>query len=244
MVLTTTEVIPDRPRTRTELVYQGILRMILAGELSPGEPLRETELAARLKVSRTPIREALGRLSEYGVVQIRPNAGAEVRRLGPGELAQIHEVREALEGLAADRACGRLRPEDFERLDDLAEACRVEEQTPAFFERFDAFDLGLHRTIAERSGNPILAREIVKLHRLTMLIHEQLEWVLLNGRPGPAIDRRAIRRLAWRQHVGIVDALRSGDPDASRRAMVDHVRSQCTFKLQLMPDPSPDGPGP
>ena len=244
MVRTLTEEPRGRSRTRAEHAYEGILRMILAGELSPGEPLREADLAERLNVSRTPVREALGRLAEYGVVQNRPNAGAVVRRLGPAELAQIHEVREALEGHAAERACGRLSADDLQRLDRLAEACRVEEETPAFFERFDAFDLALHRTIAERSGNPILAREIVKLHGLTMLIHEQLEWVLLNGVPGPAIDRRAIRRLAWRQHVAIINALRSGGPGDCRRAMVEHVRSQCAFKLQLMPDPSPDVSGP
>src|SRR4051812_30423949 len=107
-------------KTLTEQVFEQVLSMLLSGELSSGEPLRESELAVRLGVSRTPIREALGRLAEYGVVETRPNHGAVVRRLGGEELAHIHEVREALEGMAAERACGRLDADDFACLDALA----------------------------------------------------------------------------------------------------------------------------
>src|SRR5262245_31795149 len=97
-----------RPQTLAEQAYQHLLRMILSRELAPGAPLHEAALVARLGVSRTPIREALARLTEYGVVEARPNRTAVVRRLVPEELTHLHQLREALEGMAAELACGRL----------------------------------------------------------------------------------------------------------------------------------------
>jgi DNA-binding GntR family transcriptional regulator len=229
-----------RPQTLAEQVYQHLLRMILVRELAPGTPLQETDLAARLGVSRTPIREALGRLIEYGVVEGRPNHSAVVRRLGPEELAHLHEVREALEGMAAERACGRLTEADYEHLDALAAAAR-DPGAPGYFAAFNAFDAELHRIVSLRSGNPIIAREVVKLHAMTLLIHEQLEEVLIESGRIDASERHEIRRLSVAQHLEILEALRSGTPAESRRAMVDHIRSNCDRKVGMMPTARPDG---
>ena len=221
-------------------VYELLLRMILSGELSPGTPLREMELSAKLGVSRTPIREALGRLAEYGVVYSRPNHGVFVRHLGREELIHIHQVREALEGMSVTLACGRLNADDFAHLDALAEASR-DSDSPDYFAAFDAFDVELHRLVAERTGNPILAQEIRKLHEMTMLIHDQVEWVLLGDqriRPG---EPKEFRRICWVQHVEILDALRARDAPASREAMTRHVREACVYKARLMPEDDPAG---
>src|SRR5262245_1402821 len=161
-------------QTLSNRVYDYLLPRILTGELAPGSSLRETGLAQQLGVSRTPIREAMHRLSEYGVVELRPNHGAIVRRLGRHELIHFHQIREALEGLAAKLACGKLDDADFEKLEEMSEAAR-DVESHDYFEAFDRFDVGLHNLIAERSGNPLLAREVAKLQRLTMLIHDQLE---------------------------------------------------------------------
>src|SRR5262249_2829946 len=155
-------------RTLGRQVYEHLLQRIFSGELVPGTTLREGELAAQLGVSRTPIREALGRLSEYGVVESRPNHGAIVRRLGREELIHIYQVREALEGMAIQLACGKLTDADFARLDKLAEAAR-DSSAPHFFKACDEFDVGLHLLIADRTGNPIIAHEIRKFHDITGL---------------------------------------------------------------------------
>jgi DNA-binding GntR family transcriptional regulator len=229
-----------RPQTLAEQVYQHLLRMILSRELAPGSPLQETDLAARLGVSRTPIREALGRLTEYGVVEAQPNHTAVVRRLGPEELAHFHEVREALEGMAAERACGRLTEADYEHLDALAAAAR-DPGAPGYFAAFNAFDTELHRLVALRSGNPIVAREVAKLHAMTLLIHEQLESVLIETGRVDASERYEIRRLSFEQHLEIIAALRTGTPAQSRRAMVRHIRSNCELKVGMMSPPQPAG---
>jgi DNA-binding GntR family transcriptional regulator len=232
-------------------VYDRLLSLIVAGEIAPNEPLREIELAKRLGVSRTPVREALRRLAEHHLVEARPHRGTVVRRLGREEVIHIHQVREVLEGLAAQLACGRLTAADFERLAALAQAAE-DEDSPAYFRAFDQFDVQLHRLLAQRSGNPILAREIRKLLETMMLIHAQLELVLLGNHRIGAVDRKRIRRECWHQHMAVVAALRAGDPDASRQTMISHVRASCAMKLRLLeeleaagargaPAPSPNG---
>lgn len=228
-------------RTLARQVYDHLLRRIFDGGLVPGSPLREVELAEELGVSRTPVREALGRLAEYGVVETRPNHGAIVRRLGRDELIHLHQVREALEGMAAEMACGRLDEVDFAQLDALAEAAR-DERAPGYFEACDEFDVGLHWLIADRSGNPVLAREIGKLLDMTMRIHDQLETVLIPSHRIDPGEPGELRRMCWHHHVAIIDALKSGKPDDCRRTMVTHLRATIQFKAGLMPPSDPGEP--
>ena len=82
-------------------VYNEIKQDIVSARLHPGEPLLEEDLAKRLRVSRTPIRDALRKLDHEGLVRIVPNKGAFVRVLTPRDIREIYEVREALESFAA-----------------------------------------------------------------------------------------------------------------------------------------------
>jgi DNA-binding GntR family transcriptional regulator len=228
-----------QPQTLASQVYQQLLRQIFSGELTPGCPLREAELSAQLGVSRTPIREALGRLAEYGVVESRPNHGCVVSRLGRDELIHLHQVREALEGMAIELACGKLTDADFAELERLAEAAR-DQTAPDYFKATDEFDVGLHSLIAKRSGNPLLVREIRKLHEMTLLIHDQLETVLIGGHRVDPEEQWELRSMGWREHIKIVAALKSKKPERCRAAMVAHIRSTSRYKAQLMP-PSDSG---
>jgi DNA-binding GntR family transcriptional regulator len=233
-----------QPQTLSRQVYEHLLRQIFAGELTPGSPLREAELSTQLGVSRTPIREALGRLTEFGVVESRPNHGCVVSRLGRDQLVHLHQMREALEGMAAELACGKLTEGDFALLDTLAEAAR-DHTAPDYLKACDKFDVTLHSLIAERSGNPLLVREIRKLHDMTMLIHDQLEAFLIGGHRVDPEEQWELRRLGWREHVKIVAALKSKWPDRCRAAMVAHIQSACKYKTRLMPpsDHRNDGDG-
>jgi DNA-binding GntR family transcriptional regulator len=143
-------------------------------------------------------------------------------------------MREALEGMAAELACGRITANDFGRLDELAEAAR-DPQGPDFFTAFDAHDLALHRLIARRAGNPLMEREIRRLQDLTLLIEHQLELVLIGEHRIEDADRRHMKQIAFSQHATIVEALRVGDAAGSRRAMVDHLRASCENLTRLMP---------
>lgn len=230
-----------RPQTLAGQVYEHLLRRIHGGDLGPGSPLIEGDLAARLGVSRTPVREALGRLAQYGVVESRPNHGAIVRRLGRAELLHLYQVREALEVMAVELACGRLTEADFERLDALSRAAR-DDRAAGYLKAFDEFDVGLHQLIAERSGNPILVLEIGKLLDLTMMIHDQLETVLIDLKRIDPGEQKKIRRMCCLQHDAIIDALRLGRPAACRRAIATHLRDAARYKARLMPSAPPTAP--
>jgi DNA-binding GntR family transcriptional regulator len=109
-----------------------------------------------------------------------------------------------------------------------------DQSAPNYLRLFDEYDVGLHSLIAERSGNPILVREIRKLHDMTMLIHAQIEAVEIGGRRVDPQGRWELRRNGWIEHAEIISALRSGKPQASREAMVTHIRRTCQYKARLM----------
>src|SRR3712207_2169005 len=94
--------------------------MIMGGDLTPGARLGEVELADRLGVSRTPVREALSRLAAEGLVEIAPNRGARVATWTVAELEGVFELRSVLEPQLTAHAVPNARPADVEELDDLA----------------------------------------------------------------------------------------------------------------------------
>lgn len=186
------------------------------GALRSGSVLRETELAAELGVSRTPVREALRLLAADGLVEVRANRSAVVRSLPPDQLRHLFQVREALETLAVELAVPRLGPADFERLEALSRAA----DDPARRSAARRFDVDLHRTIARGSGNPLLAAQIERLHELVELVRDQVG------------DRYSALALAQRQHRKILDALRRRDVPGARRAMAEHLRSTCEIAVR------------
>ena len=195
---------------------------IREGGLRSGSVLRETELAAELGVSRTPVREALRLLAADGLVEVRANRSAVVRSLDPDQLRQLFQVREALETLAVELAAGNLSDEDFEKLDALHRAA----DDPARRAAARRFDLELHGTIARRSGNPLLAAEIERLHDLVELVRDQVG------------DRLNALAVAHRQHRKILDALRRRDGAAARKALAEHLRSTCEIAVRAA-EPAP-----
>ena len=103
-----------------DVVFNALRRAILRGELKPGERLMEIQLANKLGVSRTPIREAIRKLELEGLVLMVPRKGAEVAEITEKNLRDVLEVRCALEELAVQLACDRIDPERMQQLLDAA----------------------------------------------------------------------------------------------------------------------------
>ena len=99
-----------------DVVFKTLRQAILKGELEPGERLMEIQLAERLGVSRTPIREAIRKLELEGLVLMIPRKGAEVAKISESNLRDVLEVRRSLEELAIDLACQRITAEELESL--------------------------------------------------------------------------------------------------------------------------------
>jgi DNA-binding GntR family transcriptional regulator len=189
--------------TIAEQVYNCILHRISTGVYRSGHVLRELELSKELGISRTPIREALQHLVQYGLVEVSGRS-MRVRLMSPDDVFHLYQVRRVLELEAVRLAFGRLTKEDFERLDatDPGELS----ETPEYTRACQHFDLELHRTIAERSGNPLLANKIRKLHDRVQLVCSPTTARLI-------------------EHREIITALKGSDCQAAIQAMANHLDS-------------------
>ena len=130
-------------------------RMILTGELAPGERLREVVLCTQLGVSRTPVREAFRTLAAEGLVKLLPNRSVIVAELDDSEIADLYDVFGALEGLAGELACQRISEEQ------IAEIASLHHEMVGLHQRGDraeylAVNHAIHRRIVEASDNPVL----------------------------------------------------------------------------------------
>src|SRR6185437_2306848 len=131
-------------------VYRHLRRAILSDQIAPGTRLRETEIAAALKVSRTPVREAISRLIGDWLVREISTGGVEVVD-AMAEIAEIYYIREALEICAGKLAASRITRAQLERLEKLLKLQR----TASFRERVK-INQEFHLTIAEAAGSPRL----------------------------------------------------------------------------------------
>jgi DNA-binding GntR family transcriptional regulator len=111
-----------RPQTISHEVYEHLRNEMLTGSLQPGHWLREQEIAETLAISRTPVREAVRRLGQEGLLEISPNRGVRVRELTPKEAVDTYEVRALLESRAARLAAQRATPDEVARLKELLRA--------------------------------------------------------------------------------------------------------------------------
>lgn len=111
-----------------DIVFNTLRKAILKGELAPGERLMEKQLAEKMGVSRTPIREAIRKLELEGLVIMVPRKGAEVAMITEQDIKDVLEVRAALEGLAVNLACQKMSKEDIDKLllvnDDFTKAAK------------------------------------------------------------------------------------------------------------------------
>ncbi len=208
---------PIRRENLGDTVHRILWDRILERQLAAGEKLSDVQLSQQLGVSRTPVREALQRLVQEGVVRIEPNHGFYVVSLQTSELEEIYEVRAALECLAVQLAAGRFSSGELESelvlLDKvelrLKTASTESTRAVARMEFLDV-DRGFHRLIVKRAGNRRLEAMIESLWaQIAVLQHAgaQLGWGTL------AIER----------HRGIIWALLAGDGPTASDLMHRHI---------------------
>lgn len=208
-----------------ELAYRYIRAAIISGDLKSGETLQETKLAERIGVSRTPVREALSRLSSEGLVVLERYRRGQVASFSMGDVAEIFRLRAKLEGHGARRAARRITP------DQIAHLEAVEAEMEAVFARlgwhrhlarFDELNNEFHATIARAADSP----------RLEKILASSLELPasIFNYYSEP-LDERT--RRTHRQHHEIIAALKARNPDWAEAAMSGHLYS-------ILNDPKPD----
>jgi DNA-binding GntR family transcriptional regulator len=199
----------------SERAVDVVRELILHGDLPVGSRLGEVELAERLGVSRTPVREALTRLAAEGLVEIIPNRGARVSSWTVAELEGVFDLRATLEPRLTALAVPRAAPADTDELEDLARTMeRVGRPGPQ--QDLDAvvpLNRAFHGRLVVLAGHPAVASA------LAGAIHAPI--VLRNFH---AYDPASLHR-SLAHHLEIVAAIRAGDPVWAQAVMTAHIHN-------------------
>lgn len=219
--------------TKKEQAYRRLRGDLLGHRLLPGERLSEIPLAARLGVSRIPLREAIDQLASEGLVERVPGLGSHVRTASPQVLRDLYEMREVLECFTVGKAAGKMTGAQLGGLGDLCgeiaaalgEYRRSRKWTPVLRERLLFADLAFHQTIAQAAGNDQIRKEIERLQAISEL---------LSYRPDVARDEMEAMTRSAAEHLGILEALRRSDGKLARSLMTGHIRRACERALLVL----------
>lgn len=204
----------DASLNSADHAYFALRDRILAGGIKPGDVLKERELCDELSVSRTPVREALRRLSADGLVETRPRRSIIVTSFADNELGEIFELGIVLESFVAALAAEKATAEDRVRLEAiLAQMETLIGARQYRAEDYVELDQAFHDQIAIMARNP----------RIYQILRQTMSFRLLANIFGRYEHDDFVTSLA--QHHTIVRAISSGDPDWARSAMASHVRT-------------------
>ncbi|MCU0906518.1 MAG: GntR family transcriptional regulator [Rhodobacteraceae bacterium] len=205
----------------SEQVYALVRKAIVLGRLAPGAPIHEPEIAARLGISRTPVREAVKKVSDEGLVEVFAQHGTFVADIRRPAVEEAYIIRIALEGESVARAAATITPRQLQDIEDIHQA----HETAVRRERYDeaiARDDDLHRTIAEANG-------LNMLWKVVDITKAQMDRCRLQSLPDPGAGLETVA-----QHRAIIDALAAGDPDLARQAMLRHLSTSLANTLRYL----------
>jgi len=199
--------------TGGETVYLTVRARILSGELPAGTMLREQALAEELGVSRTPIREALRRLDEGGLVSVVPNRGATVVPWTIEQVRETYFVRAGLEGRAAGLAASRISPDELSMLGILIDAMEplVTAHDDAGMAELSRLNADFHRIVVTAARSPQLLTLTTAVSRVPLMT------------AAFRAQGAQYRSRSNHQHRDILTALRTGDTIWAEAAMRSHI---------------------
>lgn len=206
----------ERPTLVRDGVYDHLRRAVLDGEIAPGERLGEVELGERLGVSRTPIREALMRLTQDGLLVAEANKGVRVRTVSAAEARDTYVVRGELDALAAALAAQDHTPADARALQSALDTLQAAPTSD--YREQTRLDLAFHRCITLAAHNAVLGDLARDLEQRVALIKHQTRTYNAH----PQTDA---------QHASILHAILARDPDAAREAARTHVNTFAALVL-------------
>ena len=201
------------PMPRTALhgqVTQRLRQLLVEGQIAPGAKLNERELCEQLKVSRTPLREAIKTLAAEGLVELLPNRGAIAVQLGEADILNTFEVMAGLEGLSGELAAQRITPEE------LAEIEAMHYEMKAAYTRRDLsnyyrLNAAIHAAMNAAARNPVLTAT-----------YHQVNARLQALRFRSNLDGEKWAR-AMQEHDRMVEALQRHDSAALRNELIAHL---------------------
>lgn len=210
----------DAPeQSQGHVAYDKLHAAIRDGVYAPGDRLRETDVADRLALSRTPVREALRKLEADGIIEHRPRVGAVIRTLSHGEVVELYEMRVVLERTAAEMAAKHASTAEVDELDalnsDITDAATKPHLAAAIDQQF-------HRCIYLATRNRFLLESARALNNALMLLG-----------PTTMADEARISTVCH-QHQDIIDAIRTGDVEAAGASAEAHLQTSLRHRLMVM----------
>jgi DNA-binding GntR family transcriptional regulator len=212
---------PLRRRRLVDDAAAAIRGAILSGRLGTGTRLRQTDLADQLRISRTPVREALGRLQQEGLIALLPGGGVQVVQLDLDAAIELYDLREVLDGLAARlvaRRAGAVPLARIEKTLDRMGRCLERQDANQWFGAHVRF----HEEIFRAAGNArllgllaVVGLSVRHFHPLLLRTEGRLE-------------------AAYREHRGILDAIARRDPEAAERQARAHIANARAIVSQVM----------
>ena len=198
--------------------YTRLLTELREGRLNPGDRLRETDLADRLGMSRTPVREAIRQLEADGIVTHVPRQGATIRTLDYAEVMELYEMRAVLEGTAARLAARAASDIEIEELMEMnAQMAALGDAPQAFL-----LNRQFHAALLDAAKNRFLARSIHALQKALMIL-------------GPTTLTEPDRaEKAVEEHVAVLDAIKARDGALAEAAMRAHIEAAQRVRVRAL----------
>jgi DNA-binding GntR family transcriptional regulator len=217
------------PRADGESIFQTLRSEILSGMHPPGTAVRETSLAERFGVSRTPVREALSRLQQERLLE-RVARGLQVPQVDPQQVIQIYDMRILLEEEAARQAAKARQFPDLMRLEALLQRDR-QLQEPDDYTRITT-NLEFHAAVWNCAHNPVLRDLLERLS--THLIHAPRSTLSTGNRWAESLD----------EHEALLKAIENQDSDAAGKIAREHMETARALRLQLLRETALQNPLP
>ncbi len=204
-------ILEGQARSLEEHVFERLEEDILTGVYKRGEPLTELSISERFNISRTPVRGAIHRLADEGLVKLYPNRGAVVTGISKDDIIDIYNIRMRLDGLAAAMAAEKMSEEDIEKLRESVELSEF------YIKKHDTehqkeLDTAFHALIYTATGARMLSQILSELHKKTKLYRKL------------SLDTADRAEKSIAEHRQILEAIEARDAKAAEKLTQNHIQ--------------------
>lgn len=202
-------------------VTQRLRQLLVEGQIAPGAKLNERELCEQMKVSRTPLREAIKTLAAEGLVELLPNRGAIAVELGEADILNTFEVMAGLEGLSGELAAQRITPEELTEIEAMHYEMKAA-YTRRDLSTYYRLNAAIHRAINNAARNPVLTATYQQVNARLQALRFR------SNQDGEKWTR------AMREHDRMIEALQQRDSAALRAELIAHLGHKRDVVIEQM----------
>lgn len=217
--------VPARVIETKSTAYKEVRKLLLGGDVHPGQRLSHRSLAKDLGLSRSPVREALLQLEAEGIIEHRPQSGVYLREVSPKELEELYDMRELIEPYAAERAARLASPAQLDQLRAVCDEITAISEQPKITQwlesaknrrRLSMLDIDFHAAILAAAQNRVARRFFENAQIISLVV----SWNHLKTEPAVLAKRVAPTA---KQHREIYEAIKKHDPVRAMKLMRGHI---------------------